>query len=89
VDEEAMIAALKDGTIAGAGLDVYYSEPPTSVDPYVPDALRAMENVTLTPHNGGATWDHRGPMTLAIANVIVEDILARELAAASQPAEVS
>ena len=88
VDEEAMIAALKDGTIAGAGLDVYYSEPPTSVDPYIPDALREMENVTLTPHNGGATWDHRGPMTLAIANVIVEDILARNLAASSEPVEV-
>ena len=36
VDEEAMIAALENGTIAGAGLDVYYSEPPTNVDPLHP-----------------------------------------------------
>jgi phosphoglycerate dehydrogenase-like enzyme len=40
--------------------------------------LREMENVTLTPHNGGATWDHRSPMTLAIADVIVDDIVARQ-----------
>jgi glyoxylate reductase len=82
VDEEAMIDALERGTIAGAGLDVYYSEPPTNVDPYIPGALREMENVTLTPHNGGATWDHRSPMTLAIADVIVDDIVARQKVAA-------
>ncbi|MFC7478990.1 hypothetical protein ACFQX7_01415 [Luedemannella flava] len=45
-------------------------------DPYIPLALRAMDNVVLTPHNGGATHDSRGAQTLAIANAIVADIVA-------------
>jgi glyoxylate reductase len=77
VDEDAMIKALQDGTIAGAGLDVYWSEPPVNVDPYIPEALRRLDNVVLTPHNGGATWDSRSRQTLAIADAIVADILAR------------
>lgn len=78
VDEDALIKALQDGTIAGAGLDVYYSEPPTNVDPYIPDALRRMDNVVLTPHNGGATWDSRSRATLRIADAIIADIVARQ-----------
>jgi glyoxylate reductase len=78
VDEDAMIRALQDGTIAGAGLDVFWSEPPVVTDPYIPEALRKMDNVVMTPHNGGATWDSRGAQTLAIANAIVDDILATE-----------
>ncbi|GAA1782832.1 2-hydroxyacid dehydrogenase family protein [Luedemannella flava] len=76
VDEDAMIRALRDGVIAGAGLDVYWHEPPVVHDPYIPLALRAMDNVVLTPHNGGATHDSRGAQTLAIANAIVADIVA-------------
>jgi glyoxylate reductase len=76
VDEEAMIRALQDGTIAGAGLDVFWNEPPVVHDAYIPEALRKMDNVVLAPHNGGATWASRGRQTLAIANAIVEDILA-------------
>lgn len=49
VDEPALIAALQDGKIAGAGLDVYANEPA------VPAELIAMENVVLLPHVGGAT----------------------------------
>ncbi len=80
VDEPAMIRALQDGTIAGAGLDVYWNEPPVVVDPYIPQALRTMDNVVLTPHNGGATWDSRGRQTLAIADAIVSDIIRRAAA---------
>jgi glyoxylate reductase len=79
VDEDAMIKALQDGTIAGAGLDVFLNEPPLVIDSYIPEALRKMDNVILTPHNGGATWDSRGAQTLAIANAIVADILARQV----------
>lgn len=77
VDEEAMIRALQDGTIAGAGLDVFWNEPPVVHDAYIPEALRKLDNVVLVPHNGGATWDSRGRQTLAVANAIVADIVAR------------
>jgi phosphoglycerate dehydrogenase-like enzyme len=50
VVERDLIAALRDGTIAGAGLDVFDQEPPPADHP-----LRAMDNVTLTPHLGYAT----------------------------------
>ena len=74
VDEVALIAALQDGTIAGAGLDVFWNEPPVSHDPFVPVALRKLDNVVLAPHNGGATWDSRGAQTSAIARNIVAHI---------------
>ncbi|MEM6940051.1 MAG: D-glycerate dehydrogenase [Pseudomonadota bacterium] len=64
VDESALIAALQAGGIAGAGLDVYEFEPA------VPDALCAMENVTLLPHLGTAALEVRTDMGLmAVANL--------------------
>ena len=60
----ALIAALQDGRIAGAGLDVYEFEPD------VPQALRDMENVTLLPHLGTATEEVRTDMgQMALDNV--------------------
>jgi len=50
VVEADLIAALRAGTIAGAGLDVFDQEPPPADHPY-----RSMDNVTLTPHLGYAT----------------------------------
>src|ERR1700686_2400333 len=49
IDQQALIAALTDKTIAGAGLDVFEKEP------YAPDALTAFPNVGRTPHVGGHT----------------------------------
>ncbi|MFN2432103.1 MAG: 2-hydroxyacid dehydrogenase [Gemmatimonadota bacterium] len=64
VDEAALVRALRDGRIAGAGLDVYEREP------RVPDALRALENVVLLPHLGSATLESRVAMGLrAIENL--------------------
>ncbi|MCU1689003.1 MAG: hypothetical protein JWN61_3017 [Pseudonocardiales bacterium] len=80
IDEDALIEALQNGTIAGAGLDVFVTEPPLTKDPYIRAELRAMDNVTLTPHNGGATYDSRGAQTLTIANAIIADILSRQAA---------
>jgi lactate dehydrogenase-like 2-hydroxyacid dehydrogenase len=65
VDESALIAALQKGTIAGAALDVFENEP------HVPDALRAMDNVVLTPHIGSATTATRHAMAeLAFKNLV-------------------
>ena len=71
VDEPAMIRALQDGTIAGAGLDVYWNEPPVTQDPSVPDELCKLDNVILAPHNGGATWDVRGRKATSVAQGMV------------------
>jgi lactate dehydrogenase-like 2-hydroxyacid dehydrogenase len=53
VDEAALVEALADGTIAGAGLDVYEREPQVSPE------LLTMENVVLFPHLGSATHETR------------------------------
>lgn len=65
VDEAALTAALQTGQIAGVGLDVYEHEP------QVPDALRAMDNVTLLPHLGTAALEVREDMgRMALDNLI-------------------
>jgi hydroxypyruvate reductase len=56
IDEKALLAALTDNTIAGAGLDVFETEP------HAPDALTALSNVVLTPHIGGQTLDSHAAM---------------------------
>jgi lactate dehydrogenase-like 2-hydroxyacid dehydrogenase len=56
VDEQALISALKSGTILAAGLDVFEKEP------NVPDELRAMQNVVLLPHIGSASVVTRNAM---------------------------
>ena len=60
VDEAALIAALRDRRINGAGLDVY------SAEPAVPAALIQMENVVLLPHLGSATEETRTAMGLRV-----------------------
>jgi lactate dehydrogenase-like 2-hydroxyacid dehydrogenase len=56
IDEPALIAALKSGTILAVGLDVFAQEPK------VPDELRAMQNVVLLPHIGSASVVTRDAM---------------------------
>lgn len=64
VDENALVAALHDGTILAAGLDVFANEP------HVPDELRKLDHVVLVPHVGTATHHTRGLMAdLLIRNV--------------------
>ena len=64
VDEEALIAALKDGTIAGAGLDVFAEEP--GLDP----RFAALENVVLQPHYAAVTHQTRADMAAALLEEI-------------------
>ena len=65
VDEAALAAALRDGAIAGAALDVFEREP--EVDP----GLVGLDNVVLVPHLGSATVETRTAMAeLAAANAI-------------------
>lgn len=65
VDEAALIVALQEGRIAGAGLDVYAREP------LVPQELRDLENVVLLPHLGTAALEVREAMgQMAVDNLI-------------------
>lgn len=65
VDEAALVAALKEGTIAGAGLDVYEEEP--KLQP----GLAECENVVLLPHIGSATtWTRSKMAEMAATNLI-------------------
>jgi lactate dehydrogenase-like 2-hydroxyacid dehydrogenase len=60
VDEAALVAALRAGTIAGAGLDVFEREPA------VTEELLTMDNVVLLPHLGSATMDTRVAMGMKV-----------------------
>ena len=61
VDEVALVEALRNRTIAGAGLDVYEHEPK------VPEAFLGLENVVLLPHLGSATLETRVAMGMRVA----------------------
>jgi glyoxylate reductase len=65
VDEGALIDALRAKKIAGAGLDVYWHEPPVS-EPAPNPELFQFDNVILTPHIGSATKEARTKMALAV-----------------------
>lgn len=56
IDQPALVEALVEGRLGGAGLDVFAGEPE------VPDALLGLDNVVLQPHQGSATWETRDAM---------------------------
>ena len=65
VDEDALVAALRAGEIAGAGLDVFEGEPKVHPD------LLTVPNVVLTPHIASATL----PTRLAMANLAADNLI--------------
>jgi lactate dehydrogenase-like 2-hydroxyacid dehydrogenase len=56
VDQPALVEALVQGRLGGAGLDVFVGEPE------VPEALLGLDNVVLQPHQASATWETRDAM---------------------------
>jgi lactate dehydrogenase-like 2-hydroxyacid dehydrogenase len=66
VDQDALVDALENHGIAGAGLDVFAEEP------FVPERLRRLENVVLLPHLGSATEETR----VAMGMKVVENLTA-------------
>lgn len=66
VDEPALVAALKAGTIAGAGLDVFADEPPAADNP-----LFSLPNVVLSPHIAGLTQE----CAMRMAQVTIRNVL--------------
>lgn len=66
IDEKALLKALQDKTIKGAGLDVYEFEPA------ITKGLELLDNVILTPHIGNATEEARSGMAQIAANNIID-----------------
>ena len=65
IKEDDLLSALRDGQIAGAGIDVYEYEPK------VTEGLKELPTVTLTPHIGSATFGARTAMaTTAAQNLL-------------------
>ena len=64
IDEDALYAALKSNRIAGAGLDVFVSEPPTG------SPLLALDNVVVTPHLGASTHEAQEKAGVSVARSV-------------------
>lgn len=67
IDEKALLAALNEGRLAAAGLDVLDSEPPANDDP-----MLACERVVLSPHNAGLTEACARRMAISAAENILD-----------------
>lgn len=65
IDEDALVAALRNGTIAGAALDVFAREPLPADHP-----LRSLPNVVLTPHLGAQTVEAQANVALEITDAV-------------------
>ncbi len=70
VDEAALVAALREGWIAGAGFDVLTKEPPREGNPLLAPELLALPNFLLTPH---VAWASR-PAMQALADQLIDNI---------------
>ena len=66
VDEDALIAALDSGALAGAALDVFVGEPAPRAD------VLAHPSLSLTPHTGAATGEAQDRIGLELASQIAE-----------------
>src|SRR5204863_4029488 len=71
LDEAALVAALRSGTIAAAGLDVYEAEPRLA------PGLAALDNAVLLPHLGSATHAAREAMGNLCADAVIAELSGR------------
>ncbi|MCR4322887.1 MAG: D-glycerate dehydrogenase, partial [Candidatus Azambacteria bacterium] len=71
VDEQALVTALREGTIRGAALDVFEHEPELTL------GLAELSNVILTPHTASATEETRSKMAELAAQNIIEALEGR------------
>lgn len=83
LDEFALFEALKVGTIAGAGLDVYATEPCTD------SPLFALDNVVATPHLGASTEEAQEKAGVAVAESVVAAFAGNEVPGAVNAKEIS
>lgn len=72
IDQRALIEALRSGTIAGAGLDVYEGEPE------IPAELLALDNAVLLPHLGSATLETRTAMGMLVLDNLQDFLAGRD-----------
>lgn len=68
VDNQALVTALREGQIAGAGLDVFEQEPPQD-----PELLK-LDNLVMCPHIGAATIEALRKMTTQAAQAIIDEL---------------
>jgi len=68
IDEEALAAALQEGRVAGAALDVFEQEPPVGC------SLLSMENVIVTPHLGALTREAQTNVALQVAEQVIKAV---------------
>jgi D-3-phosphoglycerate dehydrogenase len=82
LDEADLFQALQEGTIAGAGLDVYSSEPCTD------SPLFALDNVVATPHLGASTEEAQEKAGIAVAQSVVAAFAGLEVPGAINASEI-
>jgi D-3-phosphoglycerate dehydrogenase / 2-oxoglutarate reductase len=83
IDEEALVDALRSGSIAAAALDVFENEPLTPDHP-----LRALPNVILTPHLGASTAEAQRNVAMEACAAVRDALLSGDLSAAMNAAGV-
>jgi D-3-phosphoglycerate dehydrogenase len=84
VDEADLVEAVKNGTIAGAGLDVYPQEPPAKDDP-----IRGVDNIITTPHLGASTEEAQEAVAVEAADIITAFLVNNEVRHAINMAPIS
>ena len=66
IDDYALVAALREGRLAGAALDVYEAEPELT------EGMRELDNLMILPHIGSASFETRDKMALLVADNIFD-----------------